>query len=332
LIFAGKAHPQDDAGKEFIKRITEFSRDPELGRSVVFLEDYDVAVARYLVQGVDVWLNTPLRPMEASGTSGMKAAANGVLNLSVPDGWWDEVWNDPANNNKIGWSIGQGESYTDATLQDQVEAEALYHLLEHDVIPTFYDRGADRTPRRWVERMKACIGSLCPFVNTNRMVSDYMRDYYAKAHEHFRRLELNDALGARQLAAAIERIRREWGNVQIEGVEDGPTATLSVASTVRVVARVQLGSLLPEDVVVELYTGRVDARDEIVGGEAVQMRPENSAERGTYRYVGETSLNQSGRHGYTIRVRASHKDLTSPHVSGLIRWAEAAHAEAAAAK
>src|SRR5208337_5374616 len=150
IIFAGKAHPKDDAGKEMIRRITDASRDPELGRRIVFLADYDMAVARYLVQGVDVWLNTPLRPNEASGTSGMKAAANGVLNLSVPDGWWDEVWNDPQNSRQMGWAIGNGEDYSDRQYQDQVEAQALYDLLERDVIPTFYDRGPDRIPRQWV--------------------------------------------------------------------------------------------------------------------------------------------------------------------------------------
>ncbi len=156
LIFAGKAHPADEAGKELIRKITEVSRDPELGRQVVFLEDYDMAVARSLVQGVDVWLNTPLRPNEASGTSGMKAAANAVLNLSVPDGWWDEVWDDPHNSRLMGWAIGHGEEYSDPNYQDQVEAEALYDLIERDVIPTYYDnRGADRIPRKWVERMKS---------------------------------------------------------------------------------------------------------------------------------------------------------------------------------
>ena len=332
LIFAGKAHPKDDAGKEFIKQITQLSRDPELGRRVVFLEDYDVGVARYLVQGVDVWLNTPLRPMEASGTSGMKAAANGVLNLSSLDGWWDEVWNDPLNSNKIGWAIGKGESYTDQNLQDQVEAEALYYILEHDVIPTFYERGADRTPRRWVDRMKACIGSLCRFVNTHRMVSDYMCDYYAKVHEQSRRMAADDAAGARTLVAAIDRIRREWGNVRVERVEEGPGSALSVSSALRVMARVHLGNLRPEDVVVELYSGKVDTHGEIVGGHAVPMQQDGKVEQGAYRYIGETVLRQSGRHGYTIRLRPNHPDLSSPFVPGLLRWAEGVRREATVAK
>jgi starch phosphorylase len=333
LIYAGKAHPQDNAGKELIRQITELSRDPELGRRVVFLEDYDVAVARYLVQGVDVWLNTPLRPLEASGTSGMKAAANGVLNVSTLDGWWDEVWNDPENSKKIGWGIGRGESYTDANLQDQVEAEALYYLLEHEVIPTFYDRGPDRTPRLWVERMKTCIGSLCHFVNAHRMVNTYMCDYYRKAHGQFRNLEADQAAGARRLAAAMNRIRREWDNVRVENVHDGPAPTLSVASMLRVSAAVHLGNLGPEDVVVELYFGRADAREEIVDGRSVPMATEGQKDKnGCYLFSAQAVLKQSGRHGYTIRVRPYHPDLSSSFVPGLIRWADAARVEAAVAR
>jgi glycogen phosphorylase len=212
IIFAGKAHPKDDAGKELIRCITEVSRDPELGRRIVFLSDYDMPVARYLVQGVDVWLNTPLRPNEASGTSGMKAAANGVLNLSVPDGWWDEVWSNSENPRQLGWAIGKGEEYSDRQYQDQVEAQSLYDVLERDVIPTFYDRG-DRIPRKWTERMKASIGSLCPVVNPHRMVRDYTCHYYTDAHQRFGSLEANGAARARELAAALNRIRNEWHDI-----------------------------------------------------------------------------------------------------------------------
>ena len=247
LIFAGKAHPQDDAGKELIRRITEFSRDPVLGRHVVFLEDYDMAVSRSMVQGADVWLNTPLRPNEASGTSGMKAAANAVLNINVPDGWWDEVWNDPRNSKKMGWAIGKGESYSDPNYQDQVEAEALYDLLERDVVPSFYDRGVDRVPRRWVERMKDSVDSLCHFVNTHRMVRDYVEGYYAKAHAQFRALDANHASRARELSTSMERIRREWLAVRVTRVENGLADTIPVASVVRVQAQVHLGRLSPRD-------------------------------------------------------------------------------------
>ena len=322
FIFAGKAHPADDAGKELIRQITEISRGNELGRRVVFLEDYDMAVARYLVQGVDVWLNTPLRPMEASGTSGMKAAANGVLNLSIPDGWWDEVWHDPHNSRKIGWAIGKGEDYQDHDYQDQVEASALYDLLERDVIPTFYDRGPDRIPRHWVERMKACIESLCHFVNTHRMVSDYTQQYYVHAHERFRALEADKAARARQLSAAVERIRNQWANVRVGRIEEAPEASITVSATVLVRAQVQLGNLAPEDVFVELIVGDVNTSNELVLTKAWPMVPFRNDGNGTHGYEGHAPIARSGLHGFTVRVRPAHPDLNVAFIPGLIRWAD----------
>jgi len=293
-----------------------------LGRHVVFLENYDMAVARALVQGVDVWLNTPLRPNEASGTSGMKATANAVLNFSVPDGWWDEVWNDPRNPRQIGWAIGKGEEYSDLTYQDQVEAEALYDVLERDIVPTFYERGADRIPRKWVERMKACVGSLCPFVNTHRMVREYVESYYVKSNVQFRALEAGNADRARALAAAIERIRREWNEVWVESVEDGSDIMVPVSSSMRVRARVHLGRLTPKDVVVESYLGRVDMNGELVEGKAVAMQPDGQPSDGSYDYVVETSIARSGLHGFTVRVRPNHPDMSASFIPGLIYWAD----------
>ncbi|HWR14401.1 MAG TPA: alpha-glucan family phosphorylase [Terriglobales bacterium] len=332
FIFSGKAHPRDDAGKEFIRQITQFSRDPELGRHVVFLEDYDMAVARYLVQGVDVWLNNPLRPNEASGTSGMKAAANGVLNLSTLDGWWDEVWRDAEQPTEIGWSIGNGESYNDQNYQDQVEAEALYDILEHELIPMFYDRGADRTPRRWVNRMKTSIAGLCGFVNTHRMVSDYICEYYEKAHEQFRNLEADQAARARQLAKYLDRVQQEWPHVSVQHIEEAPLA-LAVSSQIPVRAEVNLGALTPEDVVVELYLGRVDTSGEIVDARAVVMESNGKGTNGLYGFSARTELTRSGRHGFTVRVRPNHPDLASlNHVPGLICWADAQNSASMKAK
>ena len=332
LIFAGKAHPQDDAGKELIRRITEVSRDPVLGRHVVFLEDYDMAVARSMVQGVDVWLSTPLRPNEASGTSGMKAVANAVLNISVPDGWWDEVWNDPNNSKKMGWVIGKGESYSDPNYQDQVEADALYALLERDVVPTFYDRGVDRIPQKWVERMKDCVNSLCHFVNTHRMVRDYVEGYYAKAHAQFRALEANNALRTRELSAWTERIRKEWQKVWIARAEGGPANAIPVGSAMPVRARVHLGGLRPQDVVVELYVGSVTMRGELYEGNSVPMKAAGLDSEGNYNYVVETSIARSGLHGFTVRVRPSHPDMSAAFIPGLICWADESRVGAVAAK
>src|SRR4051794_32665166 len=178
FVFAGKAHPADHEGKELIKAIINFARDPAVRRKVVFIENYDMNVARYLVQGVDVWLNTPRRPYEASGTSGMKAAANGVLNCSILDGWWVEGYGPD-----VGWAIGRGEDYSDPNYQDQVESMALYDILEKQIIPLFYDRGVDNLPREWISRMKQCIRKLAPVFNTNRMVQNYAEMFYIPAFD-----------------------------------------------------------------------------------------------------------------------------------------------------
>ena len=333
LIFAGKAHPRDTQGKELFQQIVTLSRQPDLGRRLVFLEDYDMAVARYLVQGVDVWLNTPQRPLEASGTSGMKAAANGALNLSTLDGWWDEVWRDPNRPPGIGWAIGSGEDYEDHNYQDQVEAESLYELLERDVVGAFYERGADRVPRRWVERMKASIGTLCHFINTHRMVSQYTSEYYMAAHERVRKLEADDAAGARALAVWMARLQREWPRVRVEEIAEGPGESFPVGTKVRTRARLELGGLGPEDVSVELYWGRVNAAGDISGGTSAAMKPAGRDERGKHIFeAAAVSCARSGLHGYTVRVLPYHPDLASPFLPGLIIWADANAAAAQAGR
>jgi starch phosphorylase len=257
----------------------------------------------------------------------MKAAANGALNLSTLDGWWDEVWRDPANPRGIGWAIGKGESYSDPGYQDQVEAEALYDLLERDVIPTFYDRGADRLPRKWIERMKASIGNLCDFVNTHRMVSEYARRFYSVAHAHFEDLNANDAARARALTAWLERVGREWPHVRVESIRGGG-ATLLVHSVVRVRATVQLGALTDDDVTVELYMGQLDKAGEITGAAAIPMKPVESPGKGQYVFEVETPCERSGLQGYTIRVRPRHNDLAAAAFPGLICWMDPAAASA----
>ncbi len=350
IIFAGKAHPRDDAGKELIRQIVQLSRREGFGRRLVFIEDHDMAVARYLVQGADVWLNTPLRPREASGTSGMKAAANGVLNLSILDGWWDEAWDfgfrnadfglkdvhrpNPQftihNPQSFGWAIGRGEPYDDRDYQDQVEAEALYGLLERDVVPTFYDRGADGLPRHWIARMKASIGALCHFFNTHRMVREYTERFYLPAAARYRQLTADGMSRARALAAWKTRVQENWSQVRIEmavlsvaeGVDTGPLTELKVGSAVQAQARILLGSLAPDDVTVELYLGRVDADGEIVEAEATPMHPVGQGEDGIFLFeASAVPCRKSGLHGYTVRVLPHHPDLTTAFVPGLIVWA-----------
>jgi starch phosphorylase len=322
LIFSGKAHPRDDAGKELIREVTAFTRDRELGRRVVFLEDYDMAVARYLVQGVDVWLNTPRRPNEASGTSGMKAAANGALNLSTLDGWWEEVAGGPEHVSGHGWSIGKAEVYGDPAYQDQVEADTLYDLLERDVIPTFYDRGPDHLPRKWIEHMRTSISSLCKFVNTHRMVSEYMCCVYLDAHRCLRRLDANDASRARGLTEWLARVRRDWRQVSILSVEAVPSANLLVGIKATVRARVQLGPLTPDDIIVELCHGRVNPLGEMEDARITPMNWGAHDPAGNHLFCAETQYTRSGLYGYTVRLRPTHPDLPGSLLPGLICWAE----------
>ncbi len=319
IIYAGKAHPRDGAGKELIRQIVTLARQPEFRRRLVFLEEHDMAVARYLVQGCDVWLNTPLRPLEASGTSGMKAAANGALNLSTLDGWWDEAWS--RYNHRIGWAIGRGEIYDQRDYQDMVEAEALYDVLERDVIPTFYDRGRDRIPRRWIERMRSSIANLCHFFNTHRMVREYTERFYLVCNALYRALAENDAARARALAAWLARVRAAWHEVRVEAVERGLTDLL-VGQRAQVRVRVHLGPLNPDDVKVELYVGKLDSDGNIVDPVTAPLGP--TGERSGNSWIFEGSLSpcmRSGRHGYTVRILPSHPDLVSPFLPNLITWA-----------
>jgi starch phosphorylase len=247
MIFAGKAHPQDEGGKRLIARIVELSRQEPFRHRLVFLEDYGMAAARYLVQGCDVWLNTPRRPREACGTSGMKATANGGLNLSILDGWWAEAY-DP----QLGWAIGRGETYDDPERQDEVESEALYELLEREVIPLFYKRGGNGQPSPWIKRMKTSIHELCSVYNTHRMVREYTERLYLPASDHAYELTADGMERARALAAWKTHLGQNWPKVEIVAAKVAPTKDLQVGDEISAQAWVHLGDLSPEDVQVAL--------------------------------------------------------------------------------
>ncbi|MGC9349093.1 MAG: alpha-glucan family phosphorylase, partial [Anaerolineae bacterium] len=315
IIFAGKAHPRDNPGKAMIQQIVDLSRREEFRNRIVFLEDYDMIIARYLFQGCDVWLNTPRRPREASGTSGMKAAANGVLNVSTIDGWWAEAYTP-----EVGWAIGRGEVYEDADYQDQVEAEALYNLLERDVVPTFYDR-TGRVPRHWVEAMKTSISTLCYFFNTNRMVAEYARRFYMPSVERYQALVEKEFADARSLADWRREIESEWSQVRVESVESGMSGELRVGENFTAQATVYLNNLTPDDVCVELYVGLVNPSGEIVQGDPVRMEAKRALKDGHYLYEAEAECGMSGLHGYTVRVLPWHPDLVTQFQPGFIRWA-----------
>ncbi len=325
VIFAGKAHPRDNPGKELIRQVLDLARRPEFRRRIVFLEDYDMAVSRYLVQGCDVWLNTPLRPMEASGTSGMKAAANGALNFSTLDGWWDEAWNE-SESNLIGWPIGRGESYGDREHQDRVEAQALYHLLEEEVVPAFYSRGPDHLPRRWIARMKASLSVLCTRFNTHRMVREYTERFYFMAHLRHRDLGADNGARARALAAWIGRVRAAWPQVRVTSVESAGIGELKVQEAFTVGARVHLGALTPEDVCVEICIGPVDSRGNLAQCLATHMQSVRPEEDGIYRFEGTArAASTAGQYGFTIRILPCHPDMAAAFLPGVIAWAQTDH-------
>jgi starch phosphorylase len=314
VLYAGKAHPADNHGKEFIRELVHTARSEQFRHRLVFIEDYDQDVARRLVQGVDVWLNTPLRPMEASGTSGMKVVFNGGLNCSIPDGWWPEGY-----NGLNGWCIGRGEEYADQAYQDDVESSALYDLLERDIVPLFYDREGDGPPRDWVSRIKNSIRTLAPVFNTNRMVLEYTRRFYLPSGLKFH--QLNSEGRATALAGWKARIRAGWAGVKIVAVNGGEDDGLTVGDKKPVSATVALGALTVGDVAVEAYYGAVDARNEIVGGSVVTLAPGEPAADGSVVYSGAIGCAHSGRQGYQVRVVPRHPDLENPLTMGLVRWA-----------
>jgi len=317
IIFAGKAHPRDNPGKDLIRQIVHIARRPEFRRNIVFLEGYDMNVARYLVQGVDVWLNTPLRPMEASGTSGMKVAANGGLNVSVLDGWWAEGY-----SGDVGWGIGAGEPYEDLDYQNAVESQALYDLLEKEAVPLFYDRGPDGLPRGWIARMKSAMRKLAPFFNTNRMVREYCERFYIPGIQRWDELTKDNFAEAKSLAEWKQWLTGEFGQVRVESVQDNMNGVSHVGRPVRVEATVFLGPLKADDVCVQLYHGRLDPDGQLQYGQAVEMAPmEGSDADGRLRYWADMPCQQAGMAGYTVRVLPRHRAMPDGREMGLVRWA-----------
>ncbi|MBN1293848.1 MAG: alpha-glucan family phosphorylase [Candidatus Latescibacteria bacterium] len=315
FIFAGKAHPRDDEGKDIIRRIVHWSRRPDIRRHVVFIEDYDMCVARYLVQGVDVWLNTPRRPLEASGTSGMKAAANGALNLSILDGWWDEAY-----ESEVGWAIGSGEVYKDSTYQDNVESNALYNVLEKDIIPLFYDISTDGLPRRWIKKMKTAMSRLLPVFNTDRMVHEYSSKCYQPSIERYNQLIADNAAKAREFALWKQKVLANWDHIKIVKIESGRTGEFKVGGRLNVTAIINLGKLEPNDVAVELYGGLVDAAGSLVDASPIRM-DWKSKKSSDHIFEGALPFVRSGKIGYSLRIIPSHPDSTLYHNHMAIKWA-----------
>jgi starch phosphorylase len=319
LVFAGKAHPADDLGKDMIAQIVRFSRDPAVRHRIAFVEDYDISVARMLYQGCDVWLNTPRRPMEASGTSGEKAALNGALNCSILDGWWDEMFNG-AN----GWAISSAEAISEVDHRDEVEGNSLFEIIERQIIPLYYDRRGGRFPRGWVSRIKASLRSLGPEVMASRMVRDYFHEMYEPIATQGDALASNGYARARELAAWKRRVAAAWPNVKVVDVDsDTSQATVDLGGDREVTAEVQLGSLTTDDVAVELLHGPVITGDELTETQIVRLELLTPVSTGSepVRYRGQFSCDRAGRHGYTVRIVPSHPDLAVSVEMGCVAWA-----------
>jgi len=317
FIFAGKAHPRDEGGKALIQQVYKLTRETGFHNRIVFIEDYDTYIARRLVQGVDLWLNNPLRPLEASGTSGMKLPPNGGLNLSVLDGWWREGY-----NAKNGWAIGAEITEGDAEFQNEVDAASLYQLLENQIIPLYYAKPDGRLPLAWIQLMRESIRSVTPIFNTHRMVKEYTERLYvpaAKAHAEFARDGWSAATRVSQWKA---QMRKEWPQVRISDVQIGnkDRQRIAVGDSLHVSARVHLGPVDPSHVRVEAYHG--EAENDTLRDATVTMLSESQplGNDGDYIYEGFIPASESGTYGFSVRVIPTYPQLVQAHELRLIAW------------
>ncbi|MER7106718.1 alpha-glucan family phosphorylase [Streptomyces sp. NPDC000229] len=313
IVVAGKAHPADDGGKRLVRELVRFADDPRVRHRIVFLPDYGMGMAQKLYPGCDVWLNNPLRPLEACGTSGMKAALNGCLNLSVLDGWWDE-WYEP----DFGWAIPTADGPAmDEDRRDDLEANALYELIEKRVAPRFYDRGANGLPERWIEMVRRTLANLGPKVLAGRMVREYVERLYAPAALAHRSLSTD---AARELAAWKAKVRAAWPRVAVDHVEvDEANGVAELGSTLALRVRVALGDLQPEDVEVQAVAGRVDTDDRLRDAQTVPLKPAGGPDQqGRWVYEGPLTLDRTGPFGYTVRILPTHRLLAAGTDLGLV--------------
>jgi starch phosphorylase len=309
ILIAGKAHPHDGRGQDLLRHISELSRTPQLRGKVLLLEDYDIKLARTMLHGVDVWLNTPTRGDEASGTSGMKAAANGALNLSVPDGWWPEGF-DGTN----GWSLAEDRSYPIQERQDELDAAELYRLLESELAPAFFERDGAGVPTAWIERVKRSLITLPTLFNTDRMVSEYVDSAYRNLGTEHLRLVAEDHAAARSEALGLRRLKRGFTGIELLDSRLGPTEDLELGNEVHVQVDVRLGELAPDDVTAELMVRHGNSAEAI---RLVAVPQED----GVTSFVGTHRIDRSGGHSAGLRLRAAGLDLLAAAQEGLILWA-----------
>jgi starch phosphorylase len=313
LVIAGKSHPADDGGKKLIQEMVAFADDPEIRHRIAFLPGYDIGMARYLYWGCDVWLNNPLRPLEACGTSGMKAALNGGLNLSIRDGWWDE-WFDGQN----GWAIPTADGVSDPDRRDEVEARAIYELLDNQVLPRFYERDAHGIPGRWVEMVRHTLRETGPKVLATRMVRDYVQALYVPAAGSARTMAGDGYAPAREEAAWRAHLLHNWQTVRVAHVEaTGAGDTPQIGSSLGLRAEVELPGLTPGDVEVQAAYGRVDDADGLHDVTSVPMTHEHT-DGSRHWFTATVPLERTGAFGYTVRVLPHSQRMADPAELGVV--------------
>ena len=317
LVFAGKAHPQDQEGKELIHKIIQAAKRPVLRKHIVFIENYDIEVARNLVQGVDVWLNTPRRPLEASGTSGMKVIANGGINLSILDGWWCEGY-----KGDNGWAIGAGEEYEDHALQDEIESRLLYELLENQVVPTFYTTGSHNIPFGWVEMIRNSIKSNSPIFNTNRMVEEYANQAYIPNIMMWQILSKNGWQELKDLVNWKHKVMEHWNKVKIVDLQVLSEGSPQVGDRLPIRVTIDIGSLKPEEIRVEAYLGRLDEEGRITQGTPLSLFLTKESNGNQHVFQSKLLCLSSGKIGFTIRCYPYRKGLSNLFDLGLLTWWE----------
>lgn len=317
IVVAGKSHPADEPGVNMIQRLVQFADNPAVRDRIVFLPNYDITMAQTLMPGCDVWLNNPLRPLEASGTSGMKCALNGALNLSILDGWWDEMY-----DGQNGWAIPTADGVDDPDRRDRIEATALYDLIENVVAPRFYERDAKGVPHRWMENMRHTLADLGPKVQATRMVSEYVERLYGPTALSYRQLN-GEYAGAKELAAWKAKMRKAWLDVRVETVDSSATQDApAIGNAISVTATVSLGSLTPQDVEVQLVYGRVQDDDNLVDFSTVPLAMDRDLGGGRYTYTINHELKVAGPFGYTVRVVGDHPAMASYTELGLVASAQ----------
>ncbi len=318
FVFAGKSHPADELGKRFIQQVIEYSRMPEFEHHIVFLEDYDHHLGRRLYQGVDLWLNNPMRPLEASGTSGMKLPPNGGLNFSVLDGWWPEAY-----NGENGWPIGEEITEGSLEFQNQVDANSLYHTLENRIVPLFYAKPDGKLPVAWINLMRESMRTITPVFNTHRMVSEYNERLYENAAKAHVSLRANDGANAIALSKWKAKMRSEWDKISVvdASIDVADRFHVTVSENVKVKATVHLNGLSPDDVAVQAYYG--DSDDNVISEPKTAalelVGPAGSS--GDYSYEGMIATEESGSYGVNVRIVPSSQHMIQPHELRLIRWA-----------